>query len=126
MIASFVFAPRGLRLLGAALATAAVLTIGTACTGSSSSSTSSRDLSGTYEAKDKDGAMSLEFKSGGKVRMSMAETGKPPEPPIEADYMIDGNNVTVQAPGGMAFTLVRSGDKLEGSAMGQILHFNKK
>jgi hypothetical protein len=48
--------------------TAAVLMVFTACPGSSN------ELSGTYEAKDKDGSMTLEFKADHKVHMTIAET----------------------------------------------------
>jgi hypothetical protein len=82
------------------------------------------DLSGTYEAKDQNGSMSLEFKSGHKVHLTMQEGG-PPEN-SDGDYLIDGNKITIQVPGGMPFVLVRSGKGLEGSMMGQILHFEKK
>ena len=82
------------------------------------------DLSGTYEAKDPNGSMSLEFKSGHKVHLTMQEGG-PPEN-SDGDYLIDGNKITIQVPGGMPFVLVRSGKGLEGSMMGQILHFEKK
>jgi hypothetical protein len=119
MIHSSQSAPRCLRHLCAAFATALVLMVVMACTGSKT------ELSGTYEAKDKDGSMALEFKSGGKVRMSMMETGGKPDTK-EADYMIDGNKVTIQVPDGIPLSLVKNGDSLEGSFMGQIVHFNKK
>jgi hypothetical protein len=85
------------------------------------------DLSGTYQATGSDGGtMTLEFKSGGKVRMTMQEPGGQPDP-ADGDYMIDGNNVTIQVPGGMMpLVLVRNGDRLDANFMGEILHFTKK
>jgi hypothetical protein len=83
------------------------------------------DLSGTYQTKDQNGSMTLEFKSGHKVHLTMQESGGQPDN-SDGDYLIDGNKVTIQVPGGMPFVLVRSGKTLEGSMMGQILHFEKK
>ena len=85
------------------------------------------DLSGTYQATGSDGGtMTLEFKSGGKVRMTMQEPGGQPDP-ADGDYMIDGNNVTIQIPGGMMpLVLVRNGNRLDANFMGEILHFTKK
>ncbi len=85
----------------------------------------SGDLSGTYQAGDKDGTMTLEFKSGHKVHLTMQPTGGQPDT-SDADYMIDGNKVTIQVPGGMPLALVRNGNTLEGDLMGQIMHFVKK
>src|ERR1043166_3494698 len=82
-------------------------------------------LSGTYEAKDPNGTMTLEFKSGGKVHLTMQTGGGQPDN-SDGDYLIDGNKVTVQVPGGMPMELVRNGKTLDASMMGQIMHFNKK
>src|ERR1043166_265270 len=82
-------------------------------------------LSGTYEAKDPSLTMTLEFKSGGKVQMTMQQAGGQPDV-TEADFMVNGNQVTVQVPGGMPLVLTRNGKTLDGRTMGQIMHFNKK
>ena len=82
-------------------------------------------LSGTYEAKDSNGSMTIEFKSGGKVRLTMPGAGGQPDN-TDADYLINGNNITVQVPGGMPFTLTRNGKNLDAQMMGQIMHFTKK
>lgn len=112
--------PRGRCRLALVLAVFLVPILVTGCGGSGSG-----DLSGTYEAKDKDGGMTLEFKSGRKVHMTLQETGGPADTK-DADYLIDGNKVTIQVPGGMPLTLVHNGDVLEGNVMGQALHFTKK
>jgi hypothetical protein len=82
-------------------------------------------LSGTYEAKDQNGSMTLEFKSGGKVHLIMQQAGGQPDA-SDGDYLINGNNVTVQVPGGMPLTLVKNGKTLDANMMGQIMHFAKK
>ena len=87
--------------------------------------TGSGDLSGTYEAKDSSVTMTLEFTKGHKVHLTMLPAGGQPDN-SDADYLIDGNKITVQVPGGVPFELVRSGKTLEGTLMGQILHFEKK
>ena len=82
-------------------------------------------LSGTYEAKSAEGTMTLEFKSGNKVHMTMQPAGGAAEN-SDGDYMINGNQVTVQIPGGMPMQLTRNGNTLDASMFGQILHFEKK
>ena len=85
----------------------------------------SGDLSGTYSATTPDGTMTLEFKDDHKVHFTMLATGTPPDT-ASGDYLIDGNKVTVQIPGGMPLMLVIEGKALAGSMMGQILRFEKK
>jgi hypothetical protein len=82
-------------------------------------------LSGTYEAKQPEGTFTIDFKSGGKVEMTMQETGGKPET-SNGDFLVDGNKVTIQVPGGMPLVLVKNGKVLEANMMGQILHFEKK
>jgi hypothetical protein len=82
-------------------------------------------LSGTYEAKSPEGTFTLEFKSGGKVELTMEEPGGKPDTKA-ADFLVDGNNITIQVPGGMPLTLVKNGKTLDASMIGQILHFEKK
>ena len=82
-------------------------------------------LSGTYESKSSDGTMTLEFKSGGKVHLTMQQAGGQPDN-SDGDYLINGNNVTVQVPGGMPITLTRNGKNLDAQMLGQIMHFTKK
>lgn len=101
--------PRSLGLVAAFLLTA--------CSGS--------DLSGTYEAKAPEGTMTLEFKSGHKIHLTMQENGGKAEQ-SDGDYLIDANKVTIQVPGGLPMMLVRNGKTLDADMMGQILHFEKK
>jgi hypothetical protein len=82
-------------------------------------------LSGTYESKTPEGSWTLEFKGGNKVQMTTVEKGAKPES-VDADYLIDGNKVTIQAPGGFPLVLTRNGNVLEGSVGIGILHFTKK
>ncbi len=82
-------------------------------------------LSGTYESKTPEGSWTLEFKGGNKVRMTTVEKGAKPDS-VDADYLIDGNKVTIQAPGGFPLVLTRNGNVLEGSVGAGILHFTKK
>jgi hypothetical protein len=88
-------------------------------------SAGSGDLSGTYVAKDQNGTMTLEFKSGHKVHLTMQEGGNPAQN-SDGDYMINGNQVTVQVPGGFPIVLTRNGKTLDASMMGQIMHFEKQ
>jgi hypothetical protein len=81
-------------------------------------------ISGTYEAKSAEGNMTLAFK-GQKVDVTMQEAGGQPDTK-EADYMVNGNEITIQVPGGVAFVVTRDGNTLSGSMMGQIMHFEKK
>ena len=90
------------------------------CTGGSGDA-----LSGTYVAKNPDGSMTLEFKAGNKVRLTMLEKGGKPDI-SDGDYMIDGDQVTVQVPGGIPMVLTRKGGVLEGDVASQILRFSKK
>jgi hypothetical protein len=113
--------PRSLRFLIAGLA----ISLLAACNGDSGGGSAGGDLSGTYQATGTGGSMTLEFKSGGKVTVTMQETGGQPDV-AEADYMIEGDRVTIQIPGGFPFVVVRSGNTLEGGPMGEILHFRKK
>jgi hypothetical protein len=82
-------------------------------------------LSGTYEAKDGENGMTLVFKSGGKVQVTTQQGGGQPEV-SEGDFMVNGNQITVQIPGGMPLQLTRNGKTLDASMMGQILHFTRK
>lgn len=83
------------------------------------------DPSGTYEAKNPDGTMMIEFQSGHKFHLTMQSGGAPAES-ADGDYLLDGNKITLQVPGGMPLVLVRNGKLFEGSMMGQVLHFEKK
>ena len=82
-------------------------------------------LSGTYQAQQPDGTMTLDFRSGGKVHLTMTTPSGQPDTST-ADYLVDGNNVTIQSPGGMPLVLVRDGNALQASMMGQVLRFEKK
>ena len=119
MTIAFIPAGRRLRHLRLGLAALGIVLLA-GCPGSGSS-----DLSGTYQAGDSEGTMTLEFKSGHKVHMTMQPAGGQPDA-TDGDYMIDGNKVTIQVPGGFPLALVRNGNTLEGSVMGQIMHFEKK
>ena len=80
--------------------------------------------SGTYVAKSAEGNMTLAFK-GQKVDVTMQEAGGQPETQ-QADYMVKGDEITIQVPGGVALVLTRDGNTLSGSMMGQIMHFEKQ
>ena len=82
-------------------------------------------LSGTYEAKSPEGTMSLEFKSGNKVHMTMQPANGPGDA-SDGDFLIDGNKVTIQVPGGMPLVLTRNGNTLSANVMGEIMTFQKK
>ncbi len=82
-------------------------------------------VEGTYEASNPEGKMVLEFRSGGKAKLTMQETGKDAEQ-AEAEYLVDGNQVTVQIAGGLPLVLVRDGKSLSTSFMGEILRFEKR
>ena len=82
-------------------------------------------LSGTWVAKDNDGSMTLEFKSGGKVHLTMQQAGGQADN-SDGDYLINGNNVTIQVPGGFPITLTRNGKTLDAQMPGQIMHFTRK
>lgn len=82
-------------------------------------------LSGTYEAKSPEGTMSFEFKSGNKVHMVMQPANGPADA-SDADYLIDGNKVTIQVPGGMPIQLTKNGNTLSANMLGEIMTFQKK
>jgi hypothetical protein len=82
-------------------------------------------LTGTWEAADAEGRMTLEFKADRKVKVTMQETGGTPEAG-EGDYIVDGNKVTVQLPGGFPLTLVHEDGTLQAGMLGQVLTFRKK
>ena len=109
---------RSLRLSGLRLLTAGVAALVlAACTPSG--------LSGTYEAKSPEGTMSVEFKSGGKMSMTMTEAGGRPETK-EGEFLVDGNKVTLQISGGIPLTLTKNGKVLEAAMFGEVLRFEKK
>ena len=81
--------------------------------------------SGTYEAKDAQTTMTIDFKSGHKFHMTMQEGANPAES-ADGDFMMEGDKITLQVPNGMPVVLVRNGKALETNLMGQVLHFEKK
>lgn len=97
---------------------AVVLAFMAACGGGSG-------LSGTYEASDGDGGMTLEFEGEGQVTLTFRDPDGTTETQA-AQYLVDGNNITVQVEGGMPLVLVRDGDVLQANMLGQILRFEKK
>jgi len=103
------------RRLAAALAASLVL----ACTPGTG------DPSGTYQAKNPEGSITIEFKREHKFHMTMQEGGSPAES-ADGDYLLDGNKITLQVPGGMPLVLVRNGKVFDASMMGQVMHFEKK
>ena len=82
-------------------------------------------LSGTWEAKSAEGSMTLEFKSGNKVHLTMQPANGPADA-SDGDYLIDGNKVTIQVPGGVAIQLTKNGNTLSANMPGEILTFQKK
>ena len=96
-----------------------VLTVGlvSACPGD-------QTVSGTYETRDSTGFMILDFKSGGKVHMTTEERGQ--RDSADGEFVVAGNKVTVQVPGGMPLVLTRNGDRFEATISGQTMVFAKK
>ncbi len=82
-------------------------------------------LSGTYEAKDGDGGLVLEFRGGNAVRVSMHD-GESHSESMEARYEIEGSRVTIQPQGGLPMVLMRNGNALEGNVFGERLVFVRK
>jgi hypothetical protein len=69
--------------------------------------------------------MTLEFKGDHKVELTMQESGGEADTK-EADYLLKGNEVTIQVPGGLPLVLVRDGKTLSANLFGQVLHFAKR
>ena len=108
------------RVAALLLALSPFLSVACTCDGGSATS-----VEGTYEASNPEGSITLHLEAGNRMRMTMREgTGEPDN--AEGSYMVDGDHVTVQVPGGIPIVLVHKGDALEGSFMGQIMHFAKK
>jgi hypothetical protein len=122
MLVSFARSRTTRRSLLAAVLVALTALFTAGCPGSTSHAAG---VSGTYEATSPEGTMTLEFKGDDKVFLTMQETGGEPDR-TEAGYMVDGNTITIQAPGGFPMVLTRNGDVLQASMMGEILHFKKK
>ena len=113
-----------LRSLVSCLGLASLAVLLFACKPSGSGDAKTGELSGTYKADGAGGSMTLVFK-GRKVQLTMEESGGQPDTK-EGDYMVNGKEITIQVPGGYPITLVRDGETLSGTVVGQILHFEKK
>ena len=89
-------------------------------------STASADgVRGIYKAGDGNGAMTLDFQTDSKVRITMKEAGKPADS-ADGSYALKGDRVTISMGGGQPLTLRRKNDGLEGPIEGHQLKFVKQ
>lgn len=75
----------------------------------------------TYVATSPDGEIGLEFKSGGKVHMTM--TG---EEPMDATYTTNGDVITISSDQGSPMTLKHDGNALVANEGTMSIRFEKK
>jgi hypothetical protein len=103
--------------------------LGTYCKSGSGSAAStgraSNSLAGIYKAGDKNESITLEFRSGQKVHLTIAESGVKKDS-ADGTYDVSGDRVTITVPGGMPLALTRKGDGLEGSFEGHRVTFVKQ
>jgi hypothetical protein len=107
-------------LVAAALAAAAALLAGcpkdSSSTPSSSpasggaAASSSSGLSGTYSGTVGNETMTIEFKPGNKLHMTLQTPDRMEE--MDGEYAVDGNSVTIHAGEGMPMTFTLMGDAL--------------
>jgi predicted small secreted protein len=96
--------------------------LGKYCKESSSSSASESALSGVYRAGSSQGGISLDFRGGQKVLVTVSE-GRSENETKEGTYKTSGDKITVTVPGGEPLILHRKGDALEGSLDGLSVNF---
>ncbi|MEW5977628.1 MAG: hypothetical protein AB1898_17680 [Acidobacteriota bacterium] len=72
---------------------------------------------GIYEAGEGPNRLTLEFRSGNRLRLTFVEAGAETQT-LDADYRALGNRITVQAPDGQRMELTLNGNVLEGSVPG--------
>jgi hypothetical protein len=82
-------------------------------------------LSGTYRAGDQGESITLEFRDGRTVHMTLAESGINKDV-ADATYDVSGDRVTITFPGGIPLTLTRKGHALEGAFDGRRVTFVKQ
>ena len=87
----------------------------------------SKSLAGTWETETPMGTLTLEFRRGNEVRVSVAGAGGEPER-REGSYESNGDRVIVRLPEEEPLELVRQGDVLEGPASfaGTVIRFRRK
>ena len=90
----------------------------------SASSDVPKELSGTWQASDMDGAMALEFRRGGRVRVRPggANSGSGT---IDGEYEVDGDRVIVRV-AGEPLTLERRSSALVGTIDGETIRFTRR
>lgn len=103
--------------------------IGRFCKGSaksnSSSSAKNSAPSGTYECNVPDGTkFTLEFSSGGKVKMTMTERGQADV--TEGNWVLNGDDIMIQSAEGPPMNLKRNGTSLVADMGGMQMTFVKK
>jgi hypothetical protein len=107
---------------------------GTYCKGGSSTSSaasSTPSSSGTevYEARAREGQITIEFGAARKARITMVPAGiadAPERMSFDVLYVADGERVTVTLPGNEPLMLRRTGRDLEGTMNGETVRFVKR
>lgn len=93
--------------------------------GGGSGSGSGGAPSGAYQCKMPDGTVfTLDFQSGGKMKMIMTESGQ--DDVTEGNWVLNGDALTVQAPDGPPMNITRSGNDLVADMGGIKMTFVKK
>jgi hypothetical protein len=107
---------------------------GTYCkggSGASSTASSTPPSSGAevYEARAREGQITIEFGAARKARITMVPNGiadAPERMSFDVSYAVDGDRVTVDLPGNEPLMLTRTGSDLEGSMNGESVRFVKR
>jgi hypothetical protein len=82
-----------------------------------------------YEARAREGQIEIEFGAARKARITMVPTGVPDAPErmsFDVSYAVDGDQITVNLPGGEPLMLSRAGSDLEGTMNGETVRFVKR
>ncbi len=82
-----------------------------------------------YEARTREGQITIEFGAARKARITMVPTGiadAPERMSFDVSYAVDGDRVTVNLPGNEPLMLTRTGGDLEGSMNGETVRFVKR
>jgi hypothetical protein len=82
-----------------------------------------------YEARAREGQITIEFGAARKARITMVPAGiadAPERMSFDVSYAVDGDRVTVNLPGNEPLLLTRTGGDLEGSMNGETVRFVKR
>jgi hypothetical protein len=82
-----------------------------------------------YEARAREGQITLEFGAARKARITMvptAITDAPDRMSFDVSYAVDGDRITVHLPGNEPLSLTRAGSDLEGTMNGETVRFVKR